>query len=79
MDEGFEVQLAANGVDALNIIKKIEFDLIITDLSMPGMDGFTLIKHTKPIQPLTPVIVLTGQGTAEKCHQRLCKSAPMTL
>ena len=71
VDEGFEVQLAANGVDALNIIKKIEFDLIITDLSMPGMDGFTLIKHTKPIQPLTPVIVLTGQGTAENAINAL--------
>ena len=32
MDEGFEVQLAANGIDALNILKKMEFDLIITDL-----------------------------------------------
>ncbi|MBW2062336.1 MAG: response regulator [Deltaproteobacteria bacterium] len=62
---GYQVRSAADGVEAKEIISQEEFDLIITDLFMPRMDGFALMRVTANIQPLTPIIILSGQGTFE--------------
>ncbi len=45
--DGYEVKLASNGVDALNIITSSTFDHMITDMNMPMMDGVSLIKEIK--------------------------------
>ncbi|MGB9562093.1 MAG: response regulator [bacterium] len=58
--ENFEVFLAANGFDALDIIAHNEIDLVITDVSMPELDGFTLLQIIKNRYPNLPVIVMTG-------------------
>lgn len=71
LKQGFEVQTAENGFKAVEAIKDRVFDVIITDLAMPGMNGFELIKIAGPIQPLTPFIVLTGRGTAENAINAL--------
>jgi two-component system capsular synthesis sensor histidine kinase RcsC len=57
---GFEVDVAENGDQALNSLVESKFDLVLTDLNMPGMDGFTLACHIKEISPETPVILVTG-------------------
>jgi len=58
---GFDVDVAENGDKALNYFLKSKFDLVLTDLNMPGMDGWTLASHIKAISPETPVILVTGE------------------
>jgi CheY-like chemotaxis protein len=57
---GFEVALAGNGVEALSLFLENSFDLVLTDLEMPIMDGLSLACHIKERSPSTPVILLTG-------------------
>jgi len=58
---GYVVTIAHSGEDALSRLSKSQFDLVITDLIMPGMDGWTLARHIKQASPITPVILLTGE------------------
>jgi CheY-like chemotaxis protein len=57
---GFQVALAGNGIEALAVFLESTFDLVLTDLEMPIMDGLSLASHIKARAPSTPVILLTG-------------------
>lgn len=57
---GYEVSLAINGIEALAIFLETSFDLVLTDLEMPVMDGLSLAGRIKEKSPGTPVILLTG-------------------
>jgi CheY-like chemotaxis protein len=57
---GFEVAVAGTGIDALNIFLNNSIALVLTDLHMPGMDGWTLASHIKEQSPNTPIVVMTG-------------------
>jgi CheY-like chemotaxis protein len=57
---GYEVTLACNGIEALAAFLEHSFDLVLTDLEMPTMDGLSLAGHIKERSPSTPVILLTG-------------------
>jgi DNA-binding response OmpR family regulator len=62
---GYKVSSAPDGLEAVDKLAKEEYDLVITDLAMPKMDGFGLMSQSLKIQPLTPIIILSGQGTFE--------------
>jgi CheY-like chemotaxis protein len=57
---GFQVALATNGHEALDMFSKKRFEFVLTDFQMPGMDGFTLASNIKSSSPKTPVIMITG-------------------
>jgi CheY-like chemotaxis protein len=60
-DAGYTVLVASNGIEALSRLGKDEVvDLLLTDLSMPGMDGLTLIRETQERYPYMPALLLTG-------------------
>ncbi len=61
----FEIFTAKDGKDAIPIIDDNEIDLVITDLSMPRMNGFALIEYILKAQPDTPIIVISAYGTPE--------------
>ena len=63
--EGYHVEEAANGPDAVEKFKSKFFDLVITDLKMKPMDGLEVLREVKGINPLTEVVMLTGYGTVE--------------
>ncbi len=63
--DGYNVFLAADGQEALNLLNSKDIDLIITDLRMPVVSGQELLKKTISSYPGLPVIVLTGHGTIE--------------
>jgi two-component system, chemotaxis family, chemotaxis protein CheY len=65
---GHEVQMADSGLAALKITDKERFDLFITDLNMPGMNGLELIKELRMRQASRskPILVLTTEADAEK-------------
>jgi DNA-binding NtrC family response regulator len=62
----FELQVAAGGQDALKRLATFNADVIVTDLVMPGMDGFELLRYLKEHGDLTPTIVLTAFGSMDK-------------
>ncbi|GAB4180196.1 MAG: sporulation initiation phosphotransferase Spo0F [Calditrichia bacterium] len=64
--EEYEVSVASDALQALEKLKKYDYDLVITDIMMPGMDGFELIKKLKQYKPDIPVIVITAYGDEEK-------------
>ncbi len=60
LDFGFDAAVAESGKDALEKLIKRSYDVVITDMKMPGMDGMQLLRHIKKFYPLTAVIVVTG-------------------
>ncbi len=64
-DENREVKAVANGLEALDLLKKEEFDILITDLKMPEMGGIELLKEARKIRPDLLVIVITGYASLE--------------
>lgn len=57
---GFEVATAANGLRAIEILKEKTFDIIMSDINMPTMDGVELLKHVVTAYPTVPVVLMTG-------------------
>jgi DNA-binding NtrC family response regulator len=60
--EGLEVQVADDGRAGLNVIKAEEFDLLIVDVFMPGMDGLETIRLVHEHKPGLPIIVMSGMS-----------------
>lgn len=59
----YEVDTAPDATTALNRVRAAQYDLLIADLRMPGMDGLTLIRQAKRIRAELPVIIITGYST----------------
>jgi two-component system chemotaxis response regulator CheY len=68
---GYEVAEAADGVQALAAAKGRSFNLVITDVNMPNMDGISLIKELRalPGYRFTPLLMLTTESSPEKKQQ----------
>lgn len=62
----YEMQTAADGQEALERLAGFNADVIVSDLVMPRMDGFELLRHLQERGDLTPAIALTGFGSIEK-------------
>jgi len=65
VSEGHHVTLAVDGADALTKLESTGFDLVLTDLKMPKVDGLAVLQHVRAEHPNTQVIVLTAFGTVE--------------
>ncbi|MBN2106353.1 MAG: sigma-54-dependent Fis family transcriptional regulator [Deltaproteobacteria bacterium] len=63
--KGYRTEQASNGSEALELIKKYHYAMVITDLKMPVMDGQELIREIKKIDPDYPVVVLTAYGSID--------------
>ena len=63
--EGYEVRLAKNGVEGLQMAAGERFDLVLTDLKMPDMDGIEVLRIIKEKWPETVVIIVTGYQTVD--------------
>lgn len=61
--EGYATTAVSSGSEALQQFEKAEFELVLTDLMLPGMNGIELLEHIKEMQPSTQVIVITGHAT----------------
>ena len=62
---GYEVSVAKDGEEALRKLRMERYDIVITDLMMPGMDGLTLLKKVKELDKEILVIIITGYATIE--------------
>ena len=61
-----EVVTASSAEDALEKLESASFDLVITDIAMPGMDGLELLSIIKSRTPETKVVIITAYGTDER-------------
>ncbi len=64
-EAGYVVVAAANPLEAETFLEKAQFDIILTDLCMPGMDGISFLKEVKENNYEQPVLVMTAFGTVE--------------
>ena len=71
----FELLLAADGLEAVEVMKKHSVSLVVTDLQMPNMDGYALIAHLSDTYPDIPVIIITGYPSPDAKKAVLVKKA----
>lgn len=64
-EEGYSVDVALDGVEALEKIKKQNYDLIILDVMLPKKDGFALLQEIRSRNIFTPILMLSARGAAE--------------
>jgi CheY-like chemotaxis protein len=64
-ERGYAVITAANGQEALDRMAREDYDMVFTDIRMPGMDGIDVAAEIKARQPWMPVVIVTGYGTAD--------------
>lgn len=69
--EGYEVKLASSGKEALELLEKESFNLVLLDLKMPDMDGIEVLKKIKDTWPDTKVVMITGYSTVETAVKTL--------
>ena len=67
--KGYDVVLAESGQKGLELFRRERPDVIVLDLKMPEMDGLTVLRQIRTLDPKQPVIILTGAGTAEAEQQ----------
>lgn len=70
-DEGYQTDTASNGKDALKMLKNADYDILITDLKMPEMDGIELMKESLKNCPQTAVIIITAHASVESAIDAL--------
>jgi len=61
----YDVSTCLSGEEAVETLKGLNFDVVILDVSMPGMNGVETLREIKKIKPLTEVLMLTGRATVE--------------
>jgi DNA-binding NtrC family response regulator len=71
LSKGYDVDKAANGIEALRKIKSQEPDIILTDIYMPGMDGMELLKNISRDYEHIPVIMVTAYGTIDNAVEAM--------
>ena len=70
-DNGYVVDIASNGLDALDQMRVRPPSVVITDLQMPEMDGLELVERIQEEFPSVPVILITGVGSEEVATEAL--------
>ena len=71
--KGYVVVSAANGLEALNKVAHDDYDAVFTDIKMPGMSGIEVAERMQAKRPWTPVLIITGYGSAE--HEARAEAA----
>ncbi|MFP3980817.1 MAG: response regulator [Desulfobacterales bacterium] len=72
---GFESKAAYSGDQALSLIESNDYDVVVLDVKMPGMDGLEVMDHIKARRPEMPVILLTGHGSTQEGMEGMHKGA----
>lgn len=70
-DKSYEIEEACNGEEAIEKIKKIDFDLILCDIKMPKKDGLEVLLETKELKPETRVVMISGHGDLDTAVQAM--------
>src|SRR6059036_2169448 len=64
-DHGYEAEVAASGEKALELLERLQPDVVFADVRLPGMSGIDLLKRIREFDPVLPVVMVTAYGTIE--------------
>ncbi len=73
--EGYEIEEASDGEKAISLIKKFNYDAVLSDIKMPKLDGIEVLEQAKSIAPELPFIMISGHGTIETAIEATKKGA----
>jgi DNA-binding NtrC family response regulator len=73
--EGYDVEEAVDGLECVAKVQKEKFDVVITDIKMPKMDGIEALERLQILSPETPVIMVSGHGTIDTAVEAVKKGA----
>jgi DNA-binding NtrC family response regulator len=76
---GFAVVTAGNGTEGLKLLQAEAFDLVISDIRMPGISGLDVLEHAKQRYPSIIVVLITGFGTPEALSRAKASGAEKIL
>ena len=74
-DEGYEVSLVCDGTAACTALETREFDIVLSDVRMPGADGLTVLQRAREVAPQTLVLLMTAHATVETAVEALRRGA----
>jgi CheY-like chemotaxis protein len=79
--DGYEVTQANDGAEAIELIENSQFDLVLSDVRMPRLDGVALVEHVRSRTPTLPIILMTGvpSEVTPKLYNVPCLSKPLSL
>src|SRR5436309_10512300 len=69
--DGIQIDTSETALDALERIKATDYDAIVTDIKMPGMDGLAVLREIRRVRPKTPTLLITGHGEHDLAVQAL--------
>jgi signal transduction histidine kinase/CheY-like chemotaxis protein len=73
--EGYDVDSASSGAAALDAIRGGHYDLVLTDLRMPGIDGLRVLEQVRKISPSTVTVMMTGYGSVDTALEAVQRGA----
>jgi ATP-dependent Lon protease len=73
--EGYQVRTASSGIEALELLEKERFDVVLTDLKMENVDGMGVLERAKQINPSTEVVIITGYATVPTAVEAMRKGS----
>ena len=76
---GFAVDTAENGAEGLDLLGKNDYDLVVSDVRMPGVDGIAVIEWMKETCPGVPVIIMSGHVEKKKKWNVVFENSPLHL
>jgi signal transduction histidine kinase len=69
--DGIQIDTSDNAADALDRLARVDYDAVVTDIKMPGMDGLAMLGEVKRLRPNTPTLLITGHGEHDLAVQAL--------
>ena len=75
LEEQYQLKFAANGLEALNMLKTLSPDLMLLDIKMPKQHGMEILKQVKKLKPSLPVIIVTGYQSVEMAQEAIKNGA----
>ena len=73
--EKYQVELAEDGFKALELLQTKDFDVILCDIKMPGMDGIEVLQKIEELKPDIPVVMISGHGNIDTAVESIKKGA----
>lgn len=73
--EGYQVEIAENGIVGVELVKSADFDIILCDIKMPDMDGIEALEQIMKLKPESTVVMISGHGTIDTAVEAIKKGA----